>query len=289
MKAQFDNQVMSSFYLWFDHTLLSKGEAFTNFSSALYDAKDMFLGYHSYGAPFKQLVADSSISGANIVNTVILNGNITNRGQNNFEAINYSRGHFYFTSAVANPSTSLVASYAVKDFNVHITNDLEEKLLFETQFKLRNKTNQVADAIADNAKTYPAIFLKNNGSKNEPIEMGGGELTTVDVRAIVLSDSQFKMDAVASIFRDRAKTMIPIILEANMPFNSLGDFTNPAAPYNYTNLTQNQQTNQNTIFLENVTITKISGLSFASKANLNPDVFSMIIDFELNTLRYPRQ
>lgn len=289
MKAQFDNQVMSSFYLWFDHTLLSRGEAFTNFSSALYDAKDMFLGYHTYGAPFKQLVADSSISGANIVNTVVLNGNITNRGQSSFEAINYSRGHFYFTSAVANPSTSLVASYAVKDFNVHITNDLEEKLLFETQFKLRNKTNQVADAIADNAKTYPAIFLKNNGSKNEPIEMGGGELTTIDVRAIVLSDSQFKMDAVASIFRDRAKTMIPIILDANMPFNSLGDFTDPTAPYNYTNLTQNQQTNQNTIFLENVTITKISGLSFASKANLNPDVFSMIIDFELNTLRYPRQ
>ena len=54
MKAQFDNTVMSSFYLWFDHTLLTKGEAFTKFSSFFYEADDMYQGYNAYGAPFKR-------------------------------------------------------------------------------------------------------------------------------------------------------------------------------------------------------------------------------------------
>ena len=30
MKPQFDNKVMSSFFLWFDNKLLDKGEAFEN-------------------------------------------------------------------------------------------------------------------------------------------------------------------------------------------------------------------------------------------------------------------
>ena len=34
MKPQFDNQISSSFLMWFDHTLLSKGEAYYNVTSA---------------------------------------------------------------------------------------------------------------------------------------------------------------------------------------------------------------------------------------------------------------
>ena len=287
MKAQFDNVVMSSFYLWFDHTLLSKGEAFTNFSSAFYDANSRFQNFYTYGAPFKQIVSDSSIQGANILNSLTLSGNNIIRGQNGFAAINYDKGHLYFTSPINNVNSVLSGSYAVKDFNIYVTNDLEEKVLFETQYALRNKTDKTADSIADSTKTYPAIFLKNNGSRNEPFEFGGGDMTNVDIRAIVLSDSQFKLDAVASIFRDRAKTLIPLIDELRMPFNSLGDFVNVTIPYNYTTLSQGTPANDR-IFLDNVFISKISGLSFSQKSNQNPEVFSMIIDFELNMMRYHR-
>jgi hypothetical protein len=287
MIAQFDNVVMSSFFLWFDHTLLSKGEAFTNFSSAFYEAEEMYQGYYTYGTPFKQLVSDASIAGATILNTLNLNGVTVSRTQGGFQAVNYDKGHVYFTNTINNVSSALSGHYAVKDFNVHITNDLEEKLLFETQFKLRNKTDVTAASIAHGTKTYPAIFLKNNGSQNEPFTFGGGDMTSVDIRAIVLSDSQFKLDAVASIFRDRAKTQIPLISEARMPFNSLGDFTNISTPYYYTSLAQGTPQNSS-IFLDKVFISKIGGLSFSQKANANPDVLSMIIDFELNELRWPR-
>ncbi len=105
MKAQYDNLVMSSFYLWFDHTLLTKGEAFTNFSSFFYDADDMYQGYHTYGLPFKQIVSDTSITTATVMNTVILDNVSKSRGQSNFQAINYDKGHVYFDAAVANFST----------------------------------------------------------------------------------------------------------------------------------------------------------------------------------------
>jgi hypothetical protein len=287
VKAQYDNKVMSSFFLWFDHTILEKGEAFSNFASPFYDASSRFQGYYAYGAPFKQFVSDTSIPGAIIINTLTLNNATISRGQQNFVGINYDKGHVYFSQPVQNASGVLAGNYSIKDFNIFITNDLEEKLLFETQFKLRNKTDATAASIADSAKTYPAIFLKNNGSKNEPFAFGGAEMSHFDVRAIVLSDSQFKMDAVAAIFRDKVRTLVPLIEENNMPFNSLGDFANTNTPYNYDALVQGTK-EENTVFIENVFITKVSGLSFSQKANVNPDVFSMIVDFELTQIRHPR-
>ena len=202
MKPQYDNQVMSSFFLWFDHELLRRGEAFTNHSSAFYDASSRFQGYYAYGAPFKQFVSDTSIAGAVVMNTITLNNTTISRGQNNFVAVNYDKGHVYFSNAVNNPSSTLAGHYAVKDFNIFITNDLEEELLFETQFKLRNKVDAAANSIADSEKTYPGVFLKNNGSRNEPFEFGGGVITRLDIRAIILAYTQFKIDAIASIFTD---------------------------------------------------------------------------------------
>ena len=62
MIAQYDNIVMSSFMLWFDHTLLDKGKAFTNTSSFFYDVDSLYNGYNTYGSPFRQFVADESIA-----------------------------------------------------------------------------------------------------------------------------------------------------------------------------------------------------------------------------------
>ena len=128
--------------------------------------------------------------------------------------------------------------------------------------------------------------MKNNGSRNEEIAFGGKDQTEFDVRAIVLSDDQFKLDAVSSIFRDRTKTFVPLIPESDMPFNSLGDFTNNQQ-YNYTGLASSASTTG--VFIDNVYATKIGGITYSQKTNVNPDVFSMILDFELTDIREPRQ
>ena len=289
MIAQYDNIVMSSFFLWFDHTLLNKGKAFTDFGSYFYDVNALYNGYYTYGSPFRQIVADESIGnihGADVLNVLDLGGNTTVRGQNNFEAISYEKGELYFSAAVSNPSATLSGNYAVKDFNIYITNDLEEKLLFETQFRIKSKTDTTATGLPPEQMTYPAVFLKNNGSRNEEIAFGGKDQTEFDVRAIVLSDDQFKLDAVSSIFRDRTKTFVPLIPESDMPFNSLGDFTNNQQ-YNYTGLAKSASTTG--VFIDNVYATKIGGITYSQKTNVNPDVFSMILDFELIDIREPRQ
>ena len=289
MNAQYDNVVMSSFLLWFDHTLLNKGAAFTNTSSFFYDVASLYNGYYTYGSPFRQFVTDESIKnihGADIINSVFLNNSVTARGISNFQAINYDMGQVYFSSPVTNAKTTLSGDYAVKDFNVYITNDLEEKLLFETQFKVRNTADTTATGLPPSTMTYPAIFIKNNGSKNEPIAFGGQDQTETDLRAIILSDDQYKIDAVGSIFRDKVRSFVPLIPAANMPFNTLGDFTNNQQ-YNYTGLVDDYS--KTGVFIDNVYTSKVGGVTYTQKTNINPDVFSMIIDFEISDIRTPRK
>lgn len=287
MKSQFDNRVMSNFFMWFDHTLLKKGEAFTNHDSNLYSVNSLYQGYSTYGSPFKQFVSDASIPGANIINQVYINGVATNRNNNGFVAINYGMGQTYFSAPVNTTVTPLSGRYAVKDFNVYLTNDVEEKLLFETQFSLSPRTTQSPTGLPPESLTYPAVFLKNNGGHNEPFAFGGLDKTIFNIRAIVLADSQYNLDAVSSVFRDTSKTFVPLVEEANMPYNSLGDLKNGIV-YNFDSLTSSLL-ESGRIFVDNVYVSKIGGLSFAQKTNLNPDVFSLIMDFELEHIRAPRK
>lgn len=286
MKGQYDNKVMSSFFLWFDHTLLKYGEAFTNHQSNFFPVSNLYQGFHTYGSPFKQFVSDASIPNAQIISNLYVNGVAVSKGSGTFTGINYGMGQAYFSSEVSTAPTGISGNYALKDFNVFLTNDLEENLLFETQFSLSKKTSQTPTGLPPDSLSYPAVFLKNNGGTNEPAAFGGLDKTVFNIRAIVLADSQFGLDAVSSIFRDRERTFVPILEENEMPFNNLGDFKSGVA-YNYTGIT-NGKSEASKAFIEEVFARKIGGLSFSQKTNLNPDVFSMIIDFELGVFRYPR-
>ena len=64
MKPQFDNQVLSSFLLWFDNKLLTKGEAYQNVTGQFYSVLDDYYGYNAYASSYSQIVADASIPGA---------------------------------------------------------------------------------------------------------------------------------------------------------------------------------------------------------------------------------
>jgi len=286
MKVQFNNIVMSSILLWFDNKLLSKGEAFVNFSSNFYPVESQYFGFYTYGAPYKQMVVDSSISGANIISGVYINNIFSKIGENSLTGINSSQGHLYFTSQINNPSTSLSGNYAVKDFNIFLTSETEEDLLFETQFQLNPKTSQNPTGLPLNAETYPVVYLKYQGGDNEPLAFGGLDKTNINVRAIVLSDSIFKLDALTSIFRDTVRSYIPLIYENEMPFNILGSANNGS--FNYNNLTVNKLQNDDYLHIDNVYVSKIDNRFINSYNKLNPNVFTAFIDFELSKNRYPR-
>lgn len=287
MKAQFNNIAMTSVLFWFDNKLLSKGDAYTNHSSYFYPVNSLFYGYYTYGAPFKQLVIDESITGANIISGVYVSGSFVDIGQQNLSGINSSQGQLYFSSPIPNADTTISGNYAVKDFNVYITSETEEDLLFETQFLLNPKTYQNPTGLATNAETYPVVFLKYQGGNNKALAFGGLDKTTINVRAIVISDNIFKIDALSSIFRDTNNTVIPLIYQNEMPFDPLGSCG--CQGFNYKTLTASKVADNDYLFIDNVYVSKIDSRFTNSYNKLNPNIFTAFIDFELSKNRYPRQ
>ena len=100
MKAQFDNQVLSSFLLWFDHTLLNVGEAYQNTTGQFYNVSQEFAGYQTYASSYSQIVSDASIAGATIPTGLYVGSNLVNVGQGagtGLYAIDYNNGRSYWS------------------------------------------------------------------------------------------------------------------------------------------------------------------------------------------------
>jgi hypothetical protein len=286
MKTQYENRVMSSFLLWFDHTLLDKGEAYTNHSSKYYPVAGSYYGYTTYGAPFKQFVTDSSISNATVASGAYISGtapgNFKEAGEHPLVDINYEEGQLYMNGAIES-SAIISGEYAVKDFNVYLTSKAEQELLFEDKIELRPSTSQEEDALASEVATYPAVFIKNNGGENTPWAFGGEDATHTNVRAIVLADSQFNLDAACSIFKDRKNEIVKIFPDDKYPFNALGGLK--SSVYDYTGLASEISEE---VYLKNVEISRFSLGYMENLSNTNPDVFKAMIDFELEGYRFPR-
>lgn len=281
MKPQFDNQISSSFLMWFDHTLLSKGEAYYNVTTSFPANSSYVNGFYAYNGPYKGLVYDTSIAGATVMTGITINNANYNLGQGPVSGINYSEGQIYLTSGNLN----VTGTYSVKEFNVLMTSQPEEVLLFETQYVRRNKTpaGSLKDSLKENTITYPVIFIKNNGSTNDPWAFGGTDETRVDFRAIVIADSQYNLDAVCSLFRDRNYDNVPLIDATYNPFNVLGSFKSGVV-FNYDHVTSGKDY----CMIDSVSVSKIASVK-DKENNINPGSYYGLIDFELVKFRQPRQ
>ena len=81
MKVTYQHEVTTSFVLWFDNFLLSKGSAYRNITSPLYHQIDDRLPNNTiYASPHKQWVNDSSIEGAQIPIGITRDGSLIKRG-----------------------------------------------------------------------------------------------------------------------------------------------------------------------------------------------------------------
>jgi hypothetical protein len=283
MKAHYENNVMSSLMLLVDHYMLLKGEAYTNHSGVFYPVDNLYNGYYTYAAPFKQFVSDDSITNARVMKYVYVdppsNQLEPGRSDNDLHGINHYNGQVYFTT---NQGSSLVSgNYAVKDFNVYLTNDPEQKLLFETKPQVNPKFPQQLSGLAPDTQTYPAIFLKNMGGVNEPFAFGGLDNTITRARLVVLADSSFKLDATCGILKDLRMKTVSII--EDLPFDAMGSYTGISTldigNYNYTALATG-----NGPLVTDVRVSKMTSL-WREFENLNPNVFSAFVDFDLSTLR----
>lgn len=282
MTPQYENNVISSFSLWLDHTILSRGLAYTNNTGYFYNTKQIYNNYYCHSTPFKQFVYDSSIPGASIITGLYLSGNYITKGQNGFQGINHQEGLAYFTNNIIN-SGKISGVYSIKDFNIKLTSQPDEVILFETKYQLRPKYNQTYSGLPPDVETYPVIYIKNDGGRADPFAFGGQVLSKTNVRCFVISDSQYKLDAVVSILKDRKDDVFYLFKQHEMPFDGYGTLT---GEFNYNNIVTNKN---DIVFIDSVECSKfnLNSLALSDLKRINSDVYAGIIDFELSKMREP--
>lgn len=280
MKATYVNNLMSSFYLWLDHEVLDRGEAFINYSGRLYNAPDPnFPNKQVYGAPFRQWVYDSSIPNVNIPSGVFINGSYVARGTSGLN-LDFNKGRAIISGSA---SSNVTASYSFKEYNIYYTDEREEKLLFEKAYNATPKVSQVTGALGYLDIPYPCIFIKHRIGENIPFAFGGQDSTETTIRCIALGLSSFSLDGLISILSDSARKVFPVLSPQDFPFNYFGDFKSGSS-FNYKTLCGSQP-QSNLVNIDRVTVSKLDEIN---NAKINKKCVAAIIDFELSDIRSPR-
>ena len=273
MKAQWENLIMSSLMLYIDHRVCKDGEGFTNYTGKFYKTKAQFNQFHSYSLPYKQIISDTSVTNATVMQGINIDGNFKTIGEEGFQGILHHKGTLLFDQS--HDSSEITGSFAVKEYNIYITNKAEEDLLFKTAKQINPKLPQTEEGLDPNTEAYPAIFLKNMGGTMEPIGFGRIEDTISYVRAVILSNSAFSLDAVCGLLKKSAKLKLPIL--GDLPFNAIGAYS--GVSYDYESMAA---TPLNHGMIWNVSISKIMPQT-GSMGQLNLDVFAAFADFEIRS------
>ena len=281
MKPQYQHELMTSFFLWFDHELLQKGEAYSNKTGTLYAQSDSRLpnSYISLQSNYKQWVNDSSITGA--VDPIIPT-DFEGSGRANDIVFDFENGRLIETGSVVSAGDTLTGTFAVKDFNVYLTNETEEDLIIENKFKLNSRYgNPTMSGIEPYDQVTPAIFLNVEFSRNEGFELGGMDQTNSTIKAVVLADSDYQLDGALSIFADSARKIVPKIPFSGHPSTEYGDIK--GGSYNYTGLAESYT--DGSFFIDDVTVSKFSQ---RAQTSIPGDIKVGFIDFDISTQRFPR-
>jgi hypothetical protein len=231
MIAQIDNRIISSFLLYIDHEIQRQGLAYQNKTGLFFPANSVINGLTAYTTSYKQLCNDVSISGANVMSGVYINGTYTPIGSGGLAAINHYDGSIYFSSPPASNAV-ISGSFAVKDINVYLSDQPDYKLLFDSQYLSNAKYGQPLSGLPLDAKVAPAVFIVVKNQENKPFSFAGLDDNNIKLRAIVIAQNLFQKVAVCNIIKNfRLK---PLRVIDYTPFDYLGDIT--GVNYNYTGL-----------------------------------------------------
>tara|TARA_B100002019_G_C21214592_1_gene571286 strand:+ start:260 stop:1162 length:903 start_codon:yes stop_codon:yes gene_type:complete len=297
MKPQFDHKVLSSFFLWFDDKVTRIAEAKeTNISQQFYyssDSVDVPINQIAYYSPDRQFVSN----GSTVPSGVYIKGGSFGSSYTFVEQqpdtatglmIDHDQGRVILNSAVGT-TLEISGNFDRKTLNTYITNESEEELLLNTDFLLADEDDvtflESINGLGSLNYTLPAAFLSYNSSTNQPFAMGGMQDTKSNVRAVVVANDNFTLDATLSLFRDLTETCIPIFEFEDFPFGEYFHIKNP--PYDYKALYDEKIQNGNYMFLENVNSSKLLDTA-TSATNIPKNMRIGFIDFSLSTPRLPK-
>lgn len=291
MKAQFDQNILSSFYLWLENRLLkddTKAYSTAVKNSFKYvDFNDIPSDMVAYQGKFRQLVAESNVDTLNsgfYVGDSFITGNASGNGGIH---IDYQNGRILFPK----PSgTGLIVSglSTVKEVNTYIAHDNEADFIIHSDF-IEDGTGidpylyKKEKSLDETTYFLPACFVSLASSSNEEFAFGGEENTETRVRVMVLTKDSYILDSVISRLRDTAREQITHIPYEEFPYGYSYSIKN--FPYKYDTL-KASQTNPMTSHIDKVSVSKVVSESIREELNRN---FSIgFIDFDLSTYRFPR-
>lgn len=281
MKELYSHKVMTSFYLWFDHMLLSKAQAYSNQTTQLFYTKDDRLddSFVTYSSPFKQWVADSSVAGAVIPTGVTGNAGLI--GRSDGLKFDFDNGRIWLPSGFGTGQT-ISGGYAVKDFNTYVVSERDNQLIYDGNYQLNSRFMMIPQSGIDPyGYAVPACFLMNTSTENKPFAFGGQQDTKNKMRAIIVTDNIYALDGCISLFRDLTESVIPLVDVKDDQFNEYGDLK--SGVYNYDQLAAANAGRY--VYLEKVSATKLVSLA---NAKLSPALRYGIIDFYLSDPRFPK-
>jgi hypothetical protein len=288
MIEQYHHKVTNSFLLWFDNYLLTKGQAYTNFSGVnCYHNNDERLDptYQSYGSPYKQWVSDSSIPGATIANGVTIGNTPSGEYQSGVGRgsmkIDFDNGRALIEGS--NENLDVTCDFAVKDFNIYFTNDTEEDLIVENKYEINSRIPRPDESyITPYDQVIPAAFISTSTSQNRDFAFGGMEETTINITVSVMSENSYQLDGILSIFSDSKNESIALIPMADHPYDEFNDLK--SGYYNYKELAQ--QFKPCALYVNNANTSKLTDRARKSLIN---EVFVGFIDFEIQQHRFRHQ
>lgn len=277
MIPQYDNEVLSSFILWFDHHLLDKGQAYRNITQSFTQENNSAIqtsGLTYYKAPQTQWVIDSSIVGANIPSGVTVNGSFVNRGTNGL-LIDFENGGCFYNQT----GRSISASYAVKDFNIYKATQYESMLYIE---RALNGENVFFDQKpgAQNRFIGPCALISLDPNENRPFALGGTDMTSSKIEVAMISNNEDILGAALSIFRDTNQGCFPLVKFEDVPYTRFGDIK--SGEYNYIDLDNKYHGQDRRIFIDRVRVNPVRG--FKDKNSF----YAGYLVFDIQDIRNPR-
>jgi len=291
MKAQFDQNLLSSFYLWLENRLLkSDTKAYltglsNNFRYVDFD--DIPADMVGYQGEYRQLVAEYNIDTVNsgfFIGDDFITGDSSANGN---VYTDYNNGRILFPSA-SGTGLSVSGDYSVKEVNTYIAHDDDLDLLLHSDFIENGQSSPYfysKDSLADEGAYFlPACFVSLASSENQEFSFGGEENTENRVRVMILTKDSYILDSVMSRLRDTVREKITHVPYEDFPYAysySVKDF-----PYTYDGMVTNQGDNALCSYIDRVTASKVVSEALREKLNSN---FSIgFLDFDLSTYRFPR-
>lgn len=279
MKNQFLNTLPFSFFSYIEHEILDNGEAYYNTSSLFYPVNDNRLSasFKRYSSPFKQFVHDSSVSGANIISGVYINGNFVADGQSGI-LIDYDNGSVILPSSITG-SLTISGDYSVKDFNFYKSNELQDSVITDNKYAINSRFIRTISGIEPYSIVMPAIFITNRYGENAGFALGGTKETTTNITCILAHDRESYLDAGLSLMRDMSEKCFPHLDLSDDPFNEYGGLK--TGHYSYQDLSSYRFSVGDYSFVKKVRISKIS-----DSIKANPNLFYGVADFTISSIRH---